>query len=693
MARPDHVRKQGPSREGRRRRLLPWRRRVTAVDLDGDMLRVVQSETGPRGPRVTRYAATLLEGVTESSPAAERGKAIGRGLRKLGIHTRRVVMGLPRARVMLRTLELPSAGSPGELAAMVRFQVNRDLPFPASEAVVDFTLQPSPGGDAPGSTPADAVGAGTTRVLAAVVKANLLEEFLETTRAAGLHPDAIGLRSHANARCVELCRLQPEERCLAIVSLQSNEIIFDVLYDGTLAFSRVGPVQRPPESGGEGAGSRLEHYVQDVLMEVVRGLHNYEGVEGHGSICRLLVAGSTGAEQTVAAALTRRFELAAEVLDPVSLVGLKRVDGNGATGAQAAFGLALGALDPGGLPFDFLHPRKPPEPRNTRRLKGLATAAALTFVLLGVVSWRTLLMRGRMGERSALQEQIQAANRNAVAYRQVRAQAKTVRSWEQANERWLDHVALLSALLPPSPDLYVSSIAAGSRSSLNLSVKIRSGEILNRVGATLREAGYEVRPSAITPVSDRYGYRFQAGIELEIPAAMKVDLASLAVPERPSDDVSGTVALNEGDGTGGGSIASPVGTPPPGSGGHGAGSEPTPQPPGGRPNAGPPQDSGGGEGVIIVEEVQPSPVVDPNLPEPSASEPAASGQRADRSGRRPRPGGTPPAGPDVSGLWSRLGVNLEGMSPDERRKAIEEFRAARARERGGAPRAQRGGQP
>jgi Tfp pilus assembly PilM family ATPase len=674
--------------------LLRLRRKVTAVDLDGDMLRVVESELSGGQPRVSRYAATTLEGVTETSSAAERGRAVGRALRELGIRSRRVVMGLPRAQVMLRTLELPPAAGPGELAAMVRFQVHRDLPFPAAEAVVDFTLQPAPTGPAADGS-GHSVGAPPLRLLASVVKANLLKEFLEMARAAGLQPEGIGLRSHANARCVELCRLQPEERCLAVVSLQSNEIIFDVLYDGTLAFSRVGPVPRPPSGEPDAGAARVEQYVQDILMEVVRSLHNYEGLEGHGSICRFLVAGSTGAEAAVATGLKSRFELPAEVLDPVSLLGLKRVEGNGATGAQAAFGLALGALDPGGLPFDFLHPRKPPVQRNTRRLKTLAIAASVAFLFLALTGWRTYLLSGRVAQRSSLQGELQVANQNAKAYRVVRAQAATVRAWEQANQRWLDHVALLSALLPPSTDLYVSSVTTGSRNRINLAVKVRSGEILNRVGDTLREAGYEVRPSAITPVSDRHGYRFQAGVELEVPSTMTVDLAGLEVPARPADDVSQTLTADAEDSVRSGvgaaapsesrAVDRPGGTPV----------EIASAAPAAAPDAVREPDSGDDGEVMIVEEPEPAPaMVEPeeSVPPPRMQQ-AGMGGEGERPGRRPREAGTPPGGAGGRGLRSRLPAQWESMSPEERREAIEEIRAARAREGGGVPRVRRAGQP
>lgn len=529
------------------RRRLPWGRRITAIDLDGDTLRIVQAMR--RGGRVqfTRYAATDLSfnGDGEPSPAA-RGEAIRAAFRELQVRPRSVVIGLPRAHVMLRTLTLPSAKAAAEVASMVHFQVARDLPFPAEEAVIDFMVLPPTEARGSGEEPvlAGESSEAQTRVLAGVVRQDLLGDYEEMARAAGVKLAAVGLRSLANARCVELCQLAPEERCVAMVSLRAEEVIFDVLLDRTLVFSRVGPVRRP-FAGGDG-GPRQDgpssEYIEEVVLEAVRGLHNYEGLEGHGQVTRFIVAGSTGAEETVKTTIEERFGIAGTILNPAALTGLSRQEGNGATGAQAAFGLAHGALDPGGLPFDFLHPKRPPLPRDLGRLRTLGTIAGVAGFLLAVVALRAHLVSGRMADRSALQEQLNLANRNVKTYRLLGSQASTVRTWEQEGRSWLDHLAYLSSLFPPSQDLYVTSISTSSRNTINLAVKVRNGDILNRLDGTLRAAGYAVKPPAITPANDAHGYRFQANLELEVPAGMEVKLGVLNAPERPADDASLTGA-------------------------------------------------------------------------------------------------------------------------------------------------------
>ncbi|RME92069.1 MAG: hypothetical protein D6766_10740 [Verrucomicrobia bacterium] len=691
MPQPLNMEKLGAAPKGRRAGRWPWAGRVTALDLDGDMLRVVQAVRRGGRARIVRYAASRIEGFDPAASPAERGRAVGETLRRLGVRARRVVLGIPRAQVMLRTLSLPPAEQPGEVAAMVHYQLARDLPFPAAEAIIDFTLQPVAGGPPTieGESPAlSEEGENALRVLAAVVKRELVRDYEELARAAGLKLAALGLRSHANVRCVELRRLEGGDRCVAMVSLRSDEVIFDVVLDGSLAFSRVGSVTLQAEPGDETGRRRM---IADIVLEVVRGVHNYEGVEGHGAITRFFVAGCTGLEEELKEALRERFDVPAEVLDPVRLLGLKRIEGNGATGAQAAFGLALGALDPEGLPFDFLHPRRPPVRRDTRRLRVLAAATAGACLLFGLTVWRTVLVRRHQAVLAALQQELALANRNARAYRALSVQAATVRQWEQSRTPWLDHLALLSALLPPSPDLYVTSLSASGGNTLNLSVKVRTGEILNRIGDALREAGYEVKPSAITPVNDRYGYRFQAGLELAIPAGMSIDLARLEVPERPADDVSGSAEL---------ALETPVneGTPAPAaaSDSHAANSSPgarevagqTSPPPGTREkrNRFPGDGSAGNPTSRRYIEVKPSYRV---------VEPTPIGRSRGQDYREARRNGVPRVKPAPAGGSERrrfsLPENWSRLSPEERRALIERFRQQRERSRSAVSGQRKGG--
>jgi hypothetical protein len=120
----------------------------------------------------------------------------------------------------------------------------------------------------------------------------------------------------------------------------------------------------------------------------------------------------------------------------------------------------------------------------------------------------------------------------------MRIRSKTVHDWVVEKREWLDHYAYLSALLPESPDVYVSSISTGARGVLHLSIQARNGEILAQIDKRLREAGYELKPLAVTPTSDRYGYGFQSSLELTLPDKLKLNPSLVKVASRPEDDGS-----------------------------------------------------------------------------------------------------------------------------------------------------------
>ena len=103
----------------------------------------------------------------------------------------------------------------------------------------------------------------------------------------------------------------------------------------------------------------------------------------------------------------------------------------------------------------------------------------------------------------------------------------------------MKRVAAITAMLPGSEEIYVTSLTIGSQGGIRLAVQARSGEVLARLDKQLRDAGYEVKPQAITPGTDRHGYNFRSAVELGVPAKLKIDLTKIkAPPLRPADDVS-----------------------------------------------------------------------------------------------------------------------------------------------------------
>lgn len=557
---------------------------VTALNVSGGVLRVVHATPRIGGPVITRVAAEPLDLAAGADPAdaAEMGTAIARALERLRLNPGSVILGVPRGSVVLRTLVLPAVSDARELASLVHFQIGRDLPFPVDDAVIDFKVHREILSAAPGaegersSSPAEPAGnapgvAGPKiEVLAAAVRRDVVEFHLAAARAAGLKVASLGLIPYANVRCVEACGLTADASVLALVVLRAGEVGIDVIARDALLFSRDAEIhaheEPPPASAVENAPPAAEPApaaapsesapvppateeavaapvappspVERVTIEVVRSLTGFGGMDPANTVARIVVTGDTGMEDDVVEALQKRINLAVQRLDPARALDLPASLKAAAAGAISALGLALGAFDRSGLPFDFLHPKRPAVQRDMKRIRVLMGTTAAVAAIVFLLAVRTQLLKRKDAELAAVNADVRKEEKSRPLYRTMVRQAATLRSWTGESRRWLDHIAYLSAILPPSEEVYLVSVSISGQGTITLAVQARNGAILAKLDKQLRTAGYEVKPLAVTPGADRYGYNFKSTVELTVPAKFKMDLAKVHPPARPADDVS-----------------------------------------------------------------------------------------------------------------------------------------------------------
>ncbi|MBM3834911.1 MAG: hypothetical protein FJ403_16880 [Verrucomicrobia bacterium] len=546
---------------------------ILGLDLDGSLLRIVQLVKRGNRSVAMRLAVEPLNFANEAdrSDAALVGKAIAAALDRLRVKCKAVVMGIPRASVVLRSLSMPEVKDVRELASMVHFQISKDLPIRLEDAVIDFhvrralvpTAMLEPNVKASG-VPADSKTETTeaslrVEVLVAAVKRDVVEFFKQAAEQAGLELVALGWLSDANARLLEACRVTEGSEGVALVSLRPDETGIDVIAQQSLVFSRGVAIKQvsdniaPPSEQSLAGGKREDtasaaaevppspmpaSFAEAVTIEVVRSLHSYGGIKPHIPVAKLFVTGCTGHERVVAEALNGRLNIPCSLLDLAGRLELPEPESLHAPGSISALGLAFGVSDSNGLAFDFLHPRRPAVQRNKRRIKLLAAAALVAATLFALLSARARLVNQRLQIHRQAQVELADAEKKRPIYRQMRQQAATIDEWAKEGQDSLEHYAYLSAILPRSEEIYVTSLSIGGQGSIRFSVQARSGEILAKLDKQLRAAGYEVKPLAITPGDDKFGYDFRSTVELTAPEKMKMDLAKVRAPQRPADDVS-----------------------------------------------------------------------------------------------------------------------------------------------------------
>jgi Tfp pilus assembly PilM family ATPase len=530
---------------------------ITALDIDGPVLRVVQADVRGDRATITRVGAAGLNiSAEDRSDAGLLGQAVRAALETARVKPGFVVMGVPRAQVILRTLSLPASDDLAELAAMVHLQIGKDLPFRKDDAVIDFRVRPQPkGAPPPPANPDSALPepqvVPKVEALVAVAQREVVQFYREVAAAAGLRLVGLGLHSYANARCLQACRVAEGSEAVALVSLRPGEVIVDVICERSLMFSRGAAVEAQkhaaePPAIVEPAASEVEappapepfNFVDAVTIEVVRSLHSYSGMQPANTVAKVVVTGATGQEQAIVSALQNRLTTPVSLLEVASSLKLESSDRETASGAMSAVGLALGIADAEGLPFDFLHPKRPPVQRDMRRVRAVLGAAAAVLLVVGVVSIRSHLINQRLKVQGQVKSELAAAQKLQPLYKQGRNQHATIQQWINEGENWLDHYMFLSGVLPGAEELYVTSLSVSGQGTIRLSVQAKSGEILARLDKQLRAAGYEVKPQGIIPRNDRHGYDFVSSVELVIPPKMKIDATKVKPPPRPADDAS-----------------------------------------------------------------------------------------------------------------------------------------------------------
>jgi len=501
-----------------------------AVDSDGRHIRVVYAERLGRAARVLRSSAVAIPPSVDAADPRQFGALLGQTLKGMGLRGVGLLMNVTRAESVLKPVTLPPGVGQNEVAGMVQFQVEKDLPFRPEEAVIDFTIESHYDSD---STALDGEASQGTNVLVGAVRLPVVDHYRLIAEAAGAKLLRLGLRPYANARCVNACKRSRFEDTVLLLNFGAEETEIDLLVGKSLMFSRSAAVKIPPS----GASQReLDDSVSAVAIEVRRSVQSYLAVERAFKIDSIIVAGGTGVEAVAAEQLSAELKAPCELFDPAGVQGFA-----GETNPSAfisALGLAVGHSGCDRLPFDFLHPKRPVVPLNMVRTMSIAAAVVLLLACVVGGTVGTIQVGRRKAAVEDARRKVLAERENFKSLQHAEKQVKALQEWRGERRDWLSHWAQLSSLFPGAPDAYVSGLKTASDGSMSFQVKARDSKIITDLGVSLAEAGYKFQPGGLTTAPNPYGYPYNAEIRIFIDPDMAVDLSAAKPVSRPEDDDS-----------------------------------------------------------------------------------------------------------------------------------------------------------
>lgn len=518
---------------------------ILALEWNRKDLRMIVLRPKGAGVELVKAVSVPIPAEVRMDDAESLGAFIRAAMRSADLGAKRALLSIPRDQVVLNTLSLPPTPAE-ELAAIVQFQVVKELPFPAEQATLDFAVC--------GAFDPKAA----SNVLVAAVRNDDLDFYRKVAAAAELSVENIGLRPFSNLLAVLTNWPELVARTVLVVEVGPQLTEIDIVKSGVLSFSRaasvaIGDVAAP--AGVSLTDSRIsaaplsdrepdelsQRAVSDLMVDIIRSFEAYRATDPTISVDQIVVAGSSGLEAQLAHALAARFAAKADLFAPNEALGLPPQRARELRGFSATIGLALGQSDKGLGHFDFLNPKKPISRRAIRMKKvPVAVATALLFLGSGFV-FHIKYVSPKEAQARLLAEQVSEKKKKERIVLDFKAQVDAVDSWVASQQIWPEVLVALSEVFPDEKEAYVTRVdfetrpvPKSDRRASSVKIKFRTASLgtVNRITDKLQSAGFlNVVPGKETSSPSPDGYSNDTAIDAGIPT--RTPLSEEAASRKP----------------------------------------------------------------------------------------------------------------------------------------------------------------
>lgn len=354
---------------------------LTAIELGTGRLTAVTVSAG----------AEIVSGGTAPLGAMDAAGVLaalkGCGLSEADLR-QKVVLVVPRGQALFRDLEVPQ-GAPDEIVAMVRFQVEREMPLPLDQIRFSYIETGRAGGK--------------VRVQVVAVPREILDPALAALEGAGIRVGSVTVSSYG------LLALAPATERAVLVEVSGGEAEILVADGGRMEFSRT-------------ASFSAEVTPATVADEIQRTILAFSAKAPGQEVGRVVLAGRGDEAEKLAGGLTARLA--------------KRVEGAGVGTLETAVAAGVCAALFRGLPMPDL--LKPPVAVKKFRVTQTHRVGALAAVILIVlVVGSQVALSSKETRLRALEKERDALKPKAEQVARLSQQSSVAQEWYRDRHSWL----------------------------------------------------------------------------------------------------------------------------------------------------------------------------------------------------------------------------------------------------------------
>ena len=425
---------------------------LTVIEIGPGRLSAVQGQMNGKGPEILRLGSAELATVDAASVKA--------ALEKTGVGVGKVVLVVPRGQAVLRDLDLP-AGTAEELASMVRFQVEREVPLPLEEIRYSFVE-------------AGRIE-GKVRVQVAAARRELLDPAVAALEGAGFKVVGAVVSSYG-LLALERDTATPS----ALVEISAGEAEILVADGGRMEMSRTAALPEGP-------------VVEVLAEEIERTLRAWSAKSPGRDVGRILLAGEGAEAEALAAALGERLSRKVTASGPGDLE------------TSTAAGVCLGLLRGASIP-DLLNPpslKKRFTPTKVHRIGALAGLIALMILI-----WSQVALADKRAELGRKRVELKDLDPRAAEVVKTRRLTTQAQQWYRDRNVWLGTLQALRKSVD-AQNLWITGATFEDNGQVRLQGKARDDRHVTALVTALEKSGQfaKLKSESIKQNTDKSEYR------------------------------------------------------------------------------------------------------------------------------------------------------------------------------------------